>query len=136
MVDSDEDFLVKLNRKVRADPLVPFGCLVTVGFLTAGLRSFSLGKANLSQQMMRARVLAQAATVTVVGVGTFLLGSGVPSSTTRPDNHAEINAMSTIDPATLAQIDLGIKKKQAEKNADTSGMIAAIEAARQAREGK
>ena len=68
--------------------------------------------------------------------GTFLLGSGVPSSATRPDNHAEINAMSTIDPATLAQIDLGIKKKQAEKNADTSGMIAAIEAARQAREGK
>ena len=33
------------------------------------LRRCATTQANLSQQMMRARVLAQAATVTVVGVG-------------------------------------------------------------------
>ena len=40
----------RLKRKVKDDPLVPFGCLVTAGVLTAALRSFYVGNQKLSNQ--------------------------------------------------------------------------------------
>ncbi|XP_019154730.1 PREDICTED: RING-H2 finger protein ATL48-like [Ipomoea nil] len=56
------------KKRVR-NPLVPLGALVTAGVLTAGLISFRQGNSNLGQKLMRARVVAQGATVALM-VGT------------------------------------------------------------------
>jgi len=53
----------KFTRKLKANPLVPIGCLLTAGALSVGLWSFKSGKAGTSQRMMRLRVLAQGFTV-------------------------------------------------------------------------
>nr|GMD58812.1 RING-H2 finger protein ATL48-like [Ipomoea batatas] len=45
------------------------GALITAGVLTAGLISFRQGNSNLGQKLMRARVVAQGATVALM-VGT------------------------------------------------------------------
>ena len=56
------DFLSKFRAKAEKDPLVPVGCGATLACLLAGLYTFHTGQAALSQKMMRARVVAQAAT--------------------------------------------------------------------------
>ncbi|NWU89741.1 HIG2A protein, partial [Upupa epops] len=56
---SDEGFREKFLRKTRENPLVPLGCLCTIGVLTYGLISFKRGNIRQSQLMMRARILAQ-----------------------------------------------------------------------------
>ncbi|NWS65490.1 HIG2A protein, partial [Crotophaga sulcirostris] len=62
-VFSEEGFGEKFLRKTRENPLVPLGCLCTVGVLTYGLISFKRGNTRRSQLMMRARVLAQGFTL-------------------------------------------------------------------------
>ncbi|NWW09234.1 HIG2A protein, partial [Oreocharis arfaki] len=56
---AEEEFGEKLLRKTRENPLVPLGCLCTVGILTYGLISFKKGNTRRSQLLMRARVVAQ-----------------------------------------------------------------------------
>ncbi|XP_040985753.1 RING-H2 finger protein ATL48-like [Juglans microcarpa x Juglans regia] len=56
------------KKRVR-NPLVPIGALLTAGVLTAGLISFKQGNSHLGQVLMRARVVAQGATVALM-VGT------------------------------------------------------------------
>ena len=67
--DEDDAGLDKWDRKWKSDPLVPFGCVVTAGVLMGGLRSFMQGNSQKSQKFMRARVAAQALTV------SFLAGA-------------------------------------------------------------
>ncbi|NXX76378.1 HIG2A protein, partial [Urocolius indicus] len=55
----EEGFADKFVRKTRENPLVPLGCLCTLGVLTYGLISFKRGNVRRSQLMMRARILAQ-----------------------------------------------------------------------------
>ncbi|XP_058444205.1 HIG1 domain family member 2A, mitochondrial [Malaya genurostris] len=61
----------KMIRKVNENPLVPIGCAATLAALGFGLWNFRQGKQQMSQYMMRARILAQGFTVValVVGVG-------------------------------------------------------------------
>ncbi|NWV13386.1 HIG2A protein, partial [Ptilonorhynchus violaceus] len=56
---TEEGFGDKFLRKTRENPLVPLGCLCTVGVLAYGLISFKRGNTRRSQLMMRARILAQ-----------------------------------------------------------------------------
>ncbi|XP_071614757.1 HIG1 domain family member 2A, mitochondrial [Heliangelus exortis] len=58
-VFAEEGFKEKFLRKTRENPLVPLGCLCTVGVLAYGLISFKRGNTRQSQLMMRARILAQ-----------------------------------------------------------------------------
>jgi hypothetical protein len=60
------------NEKDRRNPLVLCGAIATAGVLCAGLLAFRKGDFNRSQQMMRARVGFQAATVALM-VGTVYL---------------------------------------------------------------
>ncbi|KAM6408417.1 HIG1 domain family member 2A, mitochondrial [Rhynochetos jubatus] len=62
----EEGFGDKFLRKTRENPLVPLGCLCTVGVLTYGLVCFKRGNTRRSQLMMRARILAQAFTFTAL----------------------------------------------------------------------
>ena len=72
-----EGFLSKFMSKAEKDPLVPVGCTATLACLMAGLYTFHTGQAALSQKMMRARVVAQGATVIamVVSAGGLFLPS-------------------------------------------------------------
>mmetsp|Transcript_26996 Transcript_26996/g.48084 ORF Transcript_26996/g.48084 Transcript_26996/m.48084 type:complete len:98 (-) Transcript_26996:258-551(-) len=56
-------------QKGKRNPLVLVGAFATAGVLMAGLVSFHKGNQALSQSMMRARVVAQGATVALM-VGT------------------------------------------------------------------
>lgn len=67
-VDSELEQLFPEKKRVR-NPWVPVGAFITAGVLTAGLISFKQGKSQLGQKLMRARVVAQGATVALM-VGT------------------------------------------------------------------
>jgi len=64
----------KIKRKIRENPFVPLGMLATVGALSYGIYGFQKGNQRIQQTMMRARVLAQGATVLVL-VGGIALAS-------------------------------------------------------------
>ena len=68
---SGETTLEKFIRKTSAEPLVPIGCVITVGFLVRGLRAFHNGHSNTSQMMMRGRIAAQAFTVSALVFGAY-----------------------------------------------------------------
>lgn len=72
----------KLKGKIARDPLIPIGCLVTLGVLTAALRSFHLGNSQLSNKLLRGRVAAQGVTVGFVMYGMYKasLGTGEEST--------------------------------------------------------
>jgi len=72
MSATTETFLQKAQRKFTKEPLVPLGTLVTAGVLTAGVRAFSKGNSQLSQKMMRWRVIAQGCTVAAIVFGAGL----------------------------------------------------------------
>lgn len=66
-----ETFGEKTKRKFGENPLIPIGCLLTASALIYGLWSFKQGNRQMSQYMMRARVIAQGFTIFafVAGVG-------------------------------------------------------------------
>ncbi|NXT62731.1 HIG2A protein, partial [Chaetops frenatus] len=67
----EEGFGEKFLRKTRENPLVPLGCLCTVGILTYGIICFKKGNTRRSQLMMRARVVAQGFTFAALLGGTM-----------------------------------------------------------------
>ncbi|KAE9449159.1 hypothetical protein C3L33_18943, partial [Rhododendron williamsianum] len=66
--DSELEGLFEQKKRVK-NPLVPIGAFITAGVLAAGLISFRMGNSQLGQHLMRARVVAQGATVALM-VGT------------------------------------------------------------------
>ncbi|CAI6350601.1 unnamed protein product [Macrosiphum euphorbiae] len=69
-----EDVGNKFLRKFKENPLVPIGALVTVGFLSVGLKSMYDGNRVRSQMMMRGRIAAQGFTVIAILGGLFYQG--------------------------------------------------------------
>lgn len=70
-----EGIIARFTRKASRDPLVPAGCLLTAGVLGGGLYTLYTGQAGLSQKFMRARIVAQGATVVALITGSILMGS-------------------------------------------------------------
>ena len=68
---SGESTLEKFIRKSSAEPLVPIGCVITVGFLVRGLKAFHSGQSSTSQMMMRGRIAAQAFTIGALVFGAY-----------------------------------------------------------------
>ncbi|XP_044755901.1 HIG1 domain family member 2A, mitochondrial [Coccinella septempunctata] len=64
----------KLMKKLKENPFVPVGAILTTVCLSYGLYSYRTGKAKMSQLMMRSRVAAQGFTVfaLVLGIGMGL----------------------------------------------------------------
>lgn len=60
----DSDKLSKITK----NPLVPAGAIATAGVLVGGLLAFRNGNFRLSQQLMRARILAQGATLGILSL--------------------------------------------------------------------
>ncbi|KAJ1289500.1 hypothetical protein BS78_02G169000 [Paspalum vaginatum] len=71
-----EDFQLEGKRPVK-NPFVPIGALVTAGVLTAGLISFRYGNSQLGQKLMRARVVAQGATVALMLGSAYYYGDQI-----------------------------------------------------------
>jgi hypothetical protein len=72
--DSNEDFynekaLQKVVRRIKEEPLVPIGCVLTVAAFTNAYRAMRRGDHNQVQRMFRARVAAQAFTVLAMVAG-------------------------------------------------------------------
>lgn len=57
--------------------IVSPGALVTAGVLTAGLISFRYGNSQLGQKLMRARVVAQGATVALMIGSAYYYGDQI-----------------------------------------------------------
>lgn len=72
-----ETFFGKLSAKMREDPLVPVGCIATAGILIGGLYTMWSNNPSLSQRFMRARLVAQGATVVVLCTGGVMMGNGL-----------------------------------------------------------
>ena len=62
----------KFKNKLKAEPLVPIGCITTATVLGLGLVQLRRGNVKASQQLMRARVVAQLATVGVMAYGAYI----------------------------------------------------------------
>lgn len=63
----------KLKRRMGEEPLVPLGCLATVGALVGGLSAFRRASDPQTQQrFMRMRVVAQGGTVLAMALGSVL----------------------------------------------------------------
>lgn len=65
-----EDPLEKLIRKMKQEPIVPVGTILTAGILIGGLRKFQSGAPKAVQQRyMRYRVAAQGVTILAIACG-------------------------------------------------------------------
>ncbi|ETV99540.1 hypothetical protein H310_08203 [Aphanomyces invadans] len=70
---NQESGVDKLKRKFMENPFVPVGALLTTVVLVGGMRTFMVGGDSRTQQRyMRARVVAQGATVVAVAAGSVL----------------------------------------------------------------
>jgi len=72
--DDNEDFynesgFQKVIRKIKEEPLVPIGCILTVAAFTNAYRAMRRGDHQRVQRMFRARVAAQAFTVLAMVAG-------------------------------------------------------------------
>lgn len=65
----EETWRTKLADKTLRNPFVPFGAALTFLALVGGLAAFHRKNASLQQRFMRARVMAQGATVAALAGG-------------------------------------------------------------------
>ncbi|TPX15324.1 uncharacterized protein E0L32_004601 [Thyridium curvatum] len=77
--DENEDFynanpFQKIARKIKREPLIPLGCLLTVAAFTSAYRAMRRGDHQQVQRMFRARVLAQSFTVVAMVAGGVYFG--------------------------------------------------------------
>lgn len=73
-----------LMQRIKEDPLVPMGCLVTTLVLLGGLNTFTRGQSKLGNKFMQARVVAQTATVFAVAGGAYYSSQGKKEQRKKP----------------------------------------------------
>ncbi|QSZ30953.1 hypothetical protein DSL72_000512 [Monilinia vaccinii-corymbosi] len=74
--DGDTDFYEenpwrKIARRMKEEPLIPLGCLLTTLALIGATRSMRAGDHNRTQRMFRARIYAQGFTVLAMVAGSM-----------------------------------------------------------------
>jgi hypothetical protein len=93
----NETFQEKTLRKFYNEPFIPAGALITVGFLTFGMKAFRAGDQRQAQIMMRWRVGAQAFTVAAMCLGAYF--NLKPSD--RPKVYEDV--LKTIVPSSMSE---------------------------------
>lgn len=73
-VETNKD---KFIRKIKENPFVPVGGIASGIALLCGLWSFKAGRMQMSQQMMRLRVLSHGLTVTALVTGLLATSKAV-----------------------------------------------------------
>ncbi|KAG8166785.1 hypothetical protein KVR01_002474 [Diaporthe batatas] len=71
----NESGLQKVLGRMKREPLVPLGCLLTVAAFTNAYRAMRKGDHNQVQRMFRARVIAQGFTVAAMVAGGLYFGA-------------------------------------------------------------
>ncbi|KAI9743550.1 MAG: Respiratory supercomplex factor 1, mitochondrial [Claussenomyces sp. TS43310] len=74
--DNDKEFyeenaLQKLTRRLKEEPLIPLGCLLTCAALFGASRSIRSGDHNRANRMFRARIYAQGFTLVAMVAGSM-----------------------------------------------------------------
>ncbi|APA07329.1 hypothetical protein sscle_02g020990 [Sclerotinia sclerotiorum 1980 UF-70] len=74
--DGDTDFYEenrwqKLTRRLKEEPLIPLGCILTTLALVGATRSIRAGDHNRTQRMFRARIYAQGFTLLAMVAGSM-----------------------------------------------------------------
>ncbi|CUS11793.1 unnamed protein product [Tuber aestivum] len=74
--DSDSDFheesrFSKFARRLKEEPLIPIGCLITIYALYQSSRAIRAGDKARTNRMFRARIYGQAFTVAAMCAGSF-----------------------------------------------------------------
>ncbi|CCU81864.1 mitochondrial hypoxia responsive domain containing protein [Blumeria hordei DH14] len=67
----EENRFQKLTRRLRQEPLIPLGCILTSWALFSASRSMRVGDYNRTNRMFRARIYAQAFTVAAMVAGSM-----------------------------------------------------------------
>ncbi|CAG8971408.1 hypothetical protein HYALB_00001990 [Hymenoscyphus albidus] len=67
----EENNWQKLSRRLKEEPLIPFGCALTVAALIGASRSIRSGDHNKTNRMFRARIMAQAFTLVAMVAGSI-----------------------------------------------------------------
>jgi hypothetical protein len=70
-VDYADQAAAARREKLRKNPLVPAGALITAVVLGGGLFAFNRGNSIWSQRLMRARIVAQAATLGILSLSVY-----------------------------------------------------------------
>jgi hypothetical protein len=76
VVDYADQAAAARREKLRKNPLVPAGALVTAVVLGGGLFAFNRGNAIWSQRLMRARIVAQAVTLGILSLSVYQFKEG------------------------------------------------------------
>ncbi|KAI9770351.1 MAG: Respiratory supercomplex factor 1, mitochondrial [Geoglossum umbratile] len=77
--DGNEDFYEenrwqKLSRRLKEEPLIPLGCVLTCYALYRASTSIRRGDHNTANRMFRARIYAQGFTLLALVAGSFYYG--------------------------------------------------------------
>jgi hypothetical protein len=126
----EENRLQKLTRRLKEEPLIPFGCLLTCAALVGATRSIRAGDHNRTNRMFRARIYAQGFTLVAMVVGSMYWKSDrqkrkefdqvVAERKAREKNEAWIRELEARD-----QEDREIKAaREARRNAGGGGVTA------------
>lgn len=86
----------KSMEQFRKNPLVPIGALTTAAILVGGLLSFRVGNIQLSQYMMRARVVAQGATLGILSLSVAKMQMGDSSDKKLPQSQRSSSSGNTV----------------------------------------
>lgn len=73
--DGNEDYyeesrLAKLGRRLKEEPLIPLGCILTVWALMGATKQIRAGDHNAANKMFRRRIYAQGFTIAAMFVGS------------------------------------------------------------------
>ncbi|KAL8829356.1 MAG: hypothetical protein Q9170_006197, partial [Blastenia crenularia] len=71
----EENWVQKLGRRLKEEPLIPIGCAVTVWALMGATKSIRRGDSYKAQQMFRMRLYGQAFTIVAMLAGSFYYNS-------------------------------------------------------------
>ncbi|UZJ52463.1 hypothetical protein CBS101457_001783 [Exobasidium rhododendri] len=102
----------KFWRKMKEQPLVPIGSLLTCGALIVASHHLRTGNRAQFQKALRWRVGLQGVTVVAAMAGTFYLGSGTPAPNL--PNTAEVATVPG-RPATILQLQKAEERREAER---------------------
>ncbi|KAH8646536.1 hypoxia induced protein conserved region-domain-containing protein [Tricladium varicosporioides] len=67
----EENRWQKLSRRLKEEPLIPLGCLLTCAALLGASRSIRAGDHNRTNRMFRARIIAQGFTLVAMVAGSI-----------------------------------------------------------------
>jgi len=149
--DDNEDYyeesrLAKLGRRLKEEPLIPLGCILTVWALMGATKQIRMGDHNAANKMFRRRIYAQGFTIAAMFAGSIYWKSDrdkrkewnqLNTEKTKKEKHerwlAELEARDEEEKALQARRERWVKR-QAEAKVD--GGTSVTEAVRDLVDGK